>query len=72
MTAPIRRVTFLGTRLLAAYACDELPSYMLAYKPQMFALAASVGSAAALAELMDARGCTAGADPYARACFTVN
>jgi hypothetical protein len=42
---------------------------MLADRTQMLALAASVGCVAALAELMDARGCAAGpADPYARAC----
>jgi hypothetical protein len=65
--APIFRVGFLGTRALAAYACDALPGFMLADKMRMLELAATVGCAGVLAELMDVRGCT-GPDPRGRVC----
>ena len=63
----LSRVAFLRTRALAAYACDELAGFLLADRTRMLALAASVGCVGALAELMEARGCGAGADS-ARAC----
>ena len=65
--APIRRVGFLRTRSLAAYACDALHGCMLADKTRMLALAARAGCVGVLAELMDVRGCT-GPDPRGRVC----
>jgi hypothetical protein len=55
--SPISRVTFLRTRALAAYACDELHGLMLAEKMRMLALAATVGCVTVLEELVDMRGC---------------
>ena len=66
--ARIRRVGFLRTRSLAAYACDELTGFMLADKTQMLALAATAGCVDVLAELMDARGCAGSPDPNGWVC----
>jgi hypothetical protein len=68
MTAPISRTAFLGTHSLVVYACDALPGFMLANKMKMLALAATVGSVAVLAELMDVRGCTGLNDFNGRVC----
>jgi hypothetical protein len=67
----LSRASFLRSRSLTIYACDELSGFVLANKARMLALPATVGCVAALAELMDARGCggtAAGPDPHARAC----
>ena len=64
---PIRRVAFLRTRALAAYACDALPGFMLVATTRLLALAATVGCVGVLVELMDVRGC-AGPDPRGRVC----
>ena len=66
--ASIGRVAFLRTRALAAYACDALPGFMLVNATEMLVLAATVGCAGVLAELMDVRGCT-GHDPRGRVCY---
>jgi hypothetical protein len=66
---PLSRITFLHARSLAAYACDELPDFMLVDKTQMLALASEVGCVAVLAEV-DARCGSAGGPlvNHLRAC----
>ena len=60
VSSAISRASFLRTRSLAAYACDELAGFVLADEVGMLALAARVGCVAVLAELTDARGCGGG------------
>jgi hypothetical protein len=62
------RTAFLGTHSLVVYACDALPGFMHADKQKMLALAATAGSVAVLAELMDVRGCTGLNDLNGQVC----